>query len=45
MKINKKGGGEGWNKDVLSGKKIEKLTIGGKGGMMIIRDSRVFEIY
>ena len=24
-------GGEGWNKDVLGGKKIEKLTIGGGG--------------
>ena len=23
------GGGGGWNKDILGGKKIEKLTIGG----------------
>ena len=36
LKINNRGlGGEGeggWNKDVLGGKKIEKLTIGGEGG-------------
>ena len=33
----------GWNKDVLGGKKIKKLTIEGawRGGWAIIRDSRV----
>ena len=38
-----KGWGGGWNKDVLGGKKLKKLTIGGggRGGRGIIRDSRV----
>ena len=31
LKINKRGV---WNKDVLGGKKIEKLTIGGGGGRL-----------
>ena len=36
------GGGRGsWNKDVLGGKKIDKLTIGVGG--TIIRDSRVID--
>ena len=39
MANNRSGGGGGhWNKDVLGGKKFEKLTI---GGGTIIRDSRV----
>ena len=38
LKINN---AEGWNKDILGGKKIEKLTIGGVGGT-IIRHSRVY---
>ena len=37
LKINNSGD---WNKDILGGKKIEKLTIGGRGGT-IIRGSRV----
>ena len=31
LKINTRGGG-GRNRDLLGGKKIEKLTIGGRGG-------------
>ena len=41
LKINTRGGG-GRNRDLLGGKKIEKLTIGGRGGGTLIGDSRVF---
>ena len=42
LKINNRGGGRGsWNKVVLGGKKIDKLTIGVGG--TIIRDSRVID--
>ena len=43
LKVNNKGG-EGWYKDVLGGKKIEKLIIGGGCGT-IIRDSRVYILF
>ena len=44
LKIRNRGGGGGFNKDVLGEKKIEELTIGwGGGGVTIIRDSRVIQ--
>ena len=41
LKINTRGGG-GRNRDLLGGKKIEKLTIGGRGGGRLLGTRECF---